>query len=125
MKTYLATFYTDADYAERLIRANSPEQALTRARGLASDPNWVPDYQSYDGPGDINHIEIRSPDMTTVAEWQDDDLRLRLAASDMLEALELCEDALSTLARLDDGTPSISALNLTRVIIAKVKSPAR
>jgi hypothetical protein len=39
------------------------------------------------------------------------------AAPKMLEALHLCEDVLSDLARLDDGTPSISALNMTRTAI--------
>jgi len=36
----------------------------------------------------------------------------------------LCEDVLSELARLDDGTPSISALNLARAAIAKAKGGA-
>jgi len=39
----------------------------------------------------------------------------------MLEALELCRDVLSDLARLDDGTPSISALNMVRALLAKRK----
>lgn len=47
--------------------------------------------------------------------------RLMAAAPEMLEALELCADVLSVLARLDDGTPSISALHLARDLIAKVK----
>jgi hypothetical protein len=38
---------------------------------------------------------------------------------DLLEALELCVDCLDELARLDDGTPSISALNMAREAIAK------
>ena len=40
----------------------------------------------------------------------------------MLEALELCEDVLADLARLDDGTPSVSALNMVRAILAKSKA---
>jgi hypothetical protein len=43
-------------------------------------------------------------------------------APDWLEALELCEDALSDPARLDDGTPSIRALIAARAVIARVKS---
>ena len=43
------------------------------------------------------------------------------AATDMLDALELCEDALADLARLDDGTPSVSALHAARAAIAKAK----
>ena len=121
--TYLATFRTNADYAERLIKAVNPKLALQRARGLANDPGWMPDYQSYDSTAGIEHIEIRSAAGSVVAEWLDDDLRLKLAAGDLLEALELCEDVLSELARLDDGTPSISALNLARAAIAKAKPP--
>jgi hypothetical protein len=45
--------------------------------------------------------------------------RLIAAAPDLLEALELCEDVLAELARLDDGTPSISALHAARAAIAK------
>ena len=41
------------------------------------------------------------------------------AHGDMLEALELCVDCLADLARLDDGTPSISALDMARAAIAK------
>lgn len=44
---------------------------------------------------------------------------LLAAAPEMLAALELCADVLSELARLDDGTPSISALTLTRAAISK------
>jgi hypothetical protein len=46
------------------------------------------------------------------------DAFLIAAAPKMLEALRLCEDVLSELARLDDGTPSISALNMLRTAIA-------
>ena len=37
----------------------------------------------------------------------------------MLAALELCVECLADLARLDDGTPSVSALDLARAAIAK------
>jgi hypothetical protein len=39
---------------------------------------------------------------------------------EILHTLDLCEDALSSLARIDDGTPSISALIATRKIIDKI-----
>jgi hypothetical protein len=47
------------------------------------------------------------------------DERLREAAPEMFKALELCADVLGELARLDDGTPSISALAMARDAIAK------
>jgi len=40
--------------------------------------------------------------------------------AEIVEALELCIDVLSELARLDDGTPSISALHLARDVLAKL-----
>jgi hypothetical protein len=45
--------------------------------------------------------------------------RIMAAAPEMLAALELCEDVLAKLARLDDGTPSISALDAARAALAK------
>jgi hypothetical protein len=43
------------------------------------------------------------------------------AHREMVAALELCADVLGELARLDDGTPSISALHLARAALDKVK----
>jgi len=43
------------------------------------------------------------------------------AAPEMFDALELCEEVLSELARLDDGTPSISALHMAREALANAK----
>jgi hypothetical protein len=40
-------------------------------------------------------------------------------SDEMADALELCVDALETLARSDDGTPSISALFQARDALAK------
>ena len=61
----------------------------------------------------------------TVCIVDDEDTARRFAAAlDMLAALELCEDVLSDLARLDGGTPSISALDLFRTAIAKARPPA-
>lgn len=45
--------------------------------------------------------------------------RAEIAAQEMLEALRLCEEVLCDLARLDDGTPSVSALHMARTAIAK------
>ena len=42
MTTYLATFYTAAAYAEHLIDAISPEQALQKCRQKARDKSGVP-----------------------------------------------------------------------------------
>ena len=40
---------------------------------------------------------------------------------ELLETLLLCEDVFSDFARLDDGTPSVSALIAVRKLIAKLQ----
>jgi hypothetical protein len=48
--------------------------------------------------------------------------QLMALAPEMFDALELCEDALSDLSRLDDGTCSTSALFAAREVLAKARS---
>lgn len=48
--------------------------------------------------------------------------RMMALAPEMFDALELCEDALSDLSRLDDGTCSTSALFAAREVLAKARS---
>jgi hypothetical protein len=55
----------------------------------------------------------------TPGPWQDNDAGL--SHDDLVEALELCEAVLAELARLDDGTPSVSALHAARAALAKAK----
>lgn len=43
-------------------------------------------------------------------------------ARELLDALQLCEEVLSHFARLDDGTPSVSALTGVRDLITRLKS---
>jgi len=43
------------------------------------------------------------------------------AAPEMFDALALCEEVLSGFARLDDGTPSVSALHMARDALARAK----
>lgn len=121
MPTYTAEFHTDAEWALLDIQAATPAKALKKARAI--DPATL-DFEPYGDRQPVNYITIRDQDGNDRAEWQADDLRLELAAADLLEALELCEDVLADLARLDDGTPSISALNLARAAIAKAKGGA-
>jgi hypothetical protein len=121
MPTYTAEFHTDAEWALLDIKAPTPDKALAKARSI--DPDTL-DFEAYGELLPVNYITIRNKDCNDLAEWQSDDLRLQKAAPDMLEALELCEDVLSDLARSDDGTPSVSALNMARAAIAKAKGGA-
>jgi uncharacterized membrane protein YccC len=85
---YEAYFYTEADWAQTTIKAKTPEQALQRARKIESEETETLNFQSYDSGAGVEHIEIQSADGSTVAEWRSEDLRVRLAARDLLEALE-------------------------------------
>jgi hypothetical protein len=93
MPTYTAHFFTEADWAQTTIDAASPEQALQRARQIESDETETLDFQSYDGTNGVERIEIWAADRRTVAEWESDDLRMRLAARDLYEALDAQTEA--------------------------------
>lgn len=121
MPTYTAEFHTDADYAYRAFKARSPQDALKQARAFYDERTEELIFERYDDGRSVNEIALRDADGNHVALWQDDELCLRLAAGEMLEALELCADCLADVARLDDGTPSISALNQARAAIARAK----
>jgi hypothetical protein len=94
MNTYLVTFRTDTHYADLEIEADTPEQALQQARALAAsrDAYLDLDFQTYDGPGSINEIEVYGSGEAETGDvllaWQDDDLALRNAAADLRDALE-------------------------------------
>lgn len=121
MPNYVAEFFTDGDYATRSFKARSPQDALKKARVFYDERTEELMFQSYDGGQPVTEISVRDAKGCEVALWQDDELRLRLAADDMLEALELCVDCLEEPERDKDGTPSTSALDLARAAIAKAK----
>jgi len=131
MKTYSVLFAEDVPhYGVAQIEAEDDAAALEAAKAydiseVTNDPEWENSVSKR-----IVHIE--DPEGHTVAydvpldgyslrSGGDKDRLLCDAAADMLEALELCEDVLSELARLDDGTPSVSARNMARAAIAKAK----
>jgi hypothetical protein len=122
-KTYKVNFASDAEFASEHIDADTPKQALAMARKLYEDDPSALWFKPYTGM-DVNEIIVHDAKGDECAVWYDDDMRLRLAAHDLLEAAERAEDALSELARLDDGTPSISALHALRKAIAKAKGGA-
>jgi hypothetical protein len=111
MQTYNVDFRTDADYAIRQFKARSPKEALKKARAFYDRHPEDLMFMSYDGGHPVNEIAVFDKEGDEVAVWHDDDMRLRLAAGDVLAALELCVDCLAELSRLDDGTPSVSALD--------------
>lgn len=88
MTTFTAYFRTDAEFATREFEATTPKQALRKARKFL-DTN-VEDlmFEEYGGGMPVNEIAIKDQHCDEVAVWYDDELSVRLAASDLLAALE-------------------------------------
>jgi hypothetical protein len=89
MTTYTAYFRTDADFATREIKAATPEQALKKARRFYADDPLDLMFESYSDAMPVNEIVIQDAADNELAVWLDDDLRLQLAARDLLTAAEL------------------------------------
>ena len=87
MKTYDVYFRSDLQWGMREFEADTAEQALELAqRFMAENLDGVDldFYRDCDNP--INEIEVCDCEQNSVAVWLGDDLRLRLAARDLLEA---------------------------------------
>jgi hypothetical protein len=121
MKTYTAYFYTDANYARQELQADTPEQALAAARALDADNDTGLYFTNYDDDQPVNQIDILDEDGNEVAFWYDDDLRLRLAAPKLLEALQYCDMTLADLEASKRKGYIAHAKELARAAIAKVK----
>jgi uncharacterized membrane protein YccC len=127
---YEAYFYTEADWAQTMIKAKTPEQALQRARKIESEETETLNFQSHDSGAGVEHIEIQSADGSTVAEWRSEDLRVRLSARDLLEALESQTDAAqAVIDNWSEGDLAAAvrsldeAIEAARAAIAKAKLP--
>lgn len=93
MTSYRVYLRSDLQWAVRAFEADTPEQALELARRFADDHFDELDFESYQG-GDcpLNEIEVCDDTADELAIWRDDDLRLRLAAQDLLDAGRLVVD---------------------------------
>jgi len=99
MTTYTATFRTADTWATHEIDADTPEQALEQAQALAEADDGTLDWCTYDPASvPLEEIEIDGPAGESDV-WQSDELGLRLAAGDLLEALELAVQVLNTAPR--------------------------
>jgi hypothetical protein len=115
MTTYTAHYRTQAEHASQDFEADSPEQALQLALDLLKSAPEELHFESYDMFMPLDEIEIFGPAGDELAVWQDDDMRLRLAARRLLEALEAAREALNTAPRfkvpgLDSDSYKIAAL---------------
>lgn len=82
MTTYTIHLRTDAGFALREIEAETAEAALVIAREY--DPDIL-DFERYEYLP-VNEITVCDQDGNELIEWYDDEVRLRLASQDLLEA---------------------------------------
>ncbi|MGA3101405.1 MAG: hypothetical protein ABSD61_06060 [Terracidiphilus sp.] len=88
---YMAVFNTPAGTASEIFHANSPEEALERARKFADDPQLTEvDIEPLaDGSGYcVREITISDERGQQHSLWQTDEYRLQLAAPKLLQAIE-------------------------------------
>src|SRR5271155_5339362 len=91
MTTYQVYFRSELQWGREELDAEAPEQALALAqRFIAENLDGIDldFYESCDEP--INEIEVCDHEHNSLAMWLDDDLRLRLAARDLRDAVEFC-----------------------------------
>ena len=93
MPKYIATFRTDADYAERVFAAKTPEAALVSARRFHEDQPEDLIFEEYTHGMPVNEIEISSREGEQLAIWRDPDRCQRLAADELFAALETQTEA--------------------------------
>jgi hypothetical protein len=119
MTTYTVHFRNSTAWASHDVQAKTPKQALARARKLLTEDSLDLWFERYDATSDVNEIVVSDADGTELAFWFDEDTCLRLAASDMLEALEFIA------ADIEEGIRAKGAwLKLARDAIAKAKGGA-
>ena len=89
MTTYIAYICTDAGFTTHHFDVDTPEQALALAQRLNDDDPSQLCFEPYDPGMPVNEIAICDSDDNELAVWRDEDLILRLAARDLLEAAQL------------------------------------
>ena len=89
MTEYRVYLRSDIQWTMRKFKARSPKHALRLARRFADEHFYDLDFEDYDANScSINEIGVSDEQGNELAVWYDDDLRLRLAARDLLEAAE-------------------------------------
>jgi hypothetical protein len=125
MTTYTAYFRTDSQTARCEVKASTPKRALAKARKLYEDDPSDLWFEPYDDGMPVNEITVCDAGGEELAAWLDEELRLRLAASDLLAALERAVDALNTAPRFRVGdTDSYDIASLCDRAIAQAKAGA-
>jgi hypothetical protein len=97
MTIYSVEFRTDAGSATKEIKAASIGAALGKARRIASGNADSLCFQPYESEAAINEIVVADEEGQDLGAWRDEDVLLRLAVRDLLDA------ARSVIARWEQG----------------------
>ena len=127
MPTYTVHFRNDQDYATRTFKAGTPAQALADARAFYEEHDWELQFVTYDSGHGVNEILVEDRRGAEVAVWRDEDLWLRLAAAELLDALKQALAALNAAPRFAVpglGTDSYAIAALCDRAIALARPPA-
>ena len=88
MATYTVHFRNHVGSATHDIKARTPEKALALARQHIEDDSLSLWFEPYDLTSDVNEIVVCDDAGNELAVWHDEYICLRLAAQDLLDALE-------------------------------------
>ena len=89
MPSYEITLRTDCEYATTNIVAADKNAAMAEAMRLRDEEADTLDWEHYERNAfPINEIVVRDADGNEVADWLSDEMRLSLAAPELLEALK-------------------------------------
>jgi hypothetical protein len=123
MTIYTAYFRTGAEFASHPFEAETPQEALALAWEHDISDLWFEQYDRLP----VNKIAICDAERNELAVWLDQDLRLRLAAGDLLAALEMAVVALNTQPRFSVpilDTDSYGIVAICDRAVAKAKGGA-
>ncbi len=128
MTTYSVRFRNSIASACEDIEADTPEDALALARKFVDEDSLDLCLEGYDLSSPVNEIVVNDDDGNELAFWLSEDMRLRLAGQDLLDALEQAVAALNEAPRfavpgLDTDSYKIAAI--CDKAIAKAKGGAQ
>lgn len=99
MTIYTIHFRNSTASASHDLEADTPESALALARKFVDEDSLDLWFEAYDITSDVNEIVVSDDGGNELAFWLDDETCLRLAAQDLLDALEEAVAALNQAPR--------------------------
>jgi hypothetical protein len=127
MNSYSIQFYTEDQWAEQKVAAETPEEALAQGRAVVDGEDWRNlEFLNRDRDPLIGRIRVFDASGDPVAEWRHPQLRLQWAAADLLSALEQAVTALNTEPRFTVPSLASDSYRIAAICdlaIAKAKRP--